>query len=184
VTKKNTERGRLADRKAALRAADQEAARRIVADEWQAAFKEALAGEPVLVERVDRTGAFYFIVPFSRGRQVTARILLDGYTLQPLMVSGIERGERRPESVTTYVTREEAQDRLTAQLESDQRQAGGRSAAVFRGLVWKPCRQSPSPQLPFYRFEIGRTSSGKGREAYVRVDGEIFGALDDRRSGG
>ena len=183
--KKTTGRARLADRKAAVQAANQEAERRVGMREWQAAFKDALATDPMLVERTDRKNDFYFIVPFSRESKVTARILLDGSTLQLKMVSGIEQGDRiSPKGVTTFITREEALDRLTALLKSDELQVKGRPTPAFRGLVWKPCKQSLSPQLPFYCFAVGKDQRGGQREVYVRVDGKIFGALEDRKSGG
>lgn len=35
-------------------------------------------------------------------------------------------------------------------------------------LVWKPCRESFSPHLPFYQFNVG------DHKLYVRTDGEVF----------
>ena len=43
-------------------------------------------------------------------------------------------------------------------------------------LVWKPCRQSPSPFLPFYQFSVG------GSFEYLRVDGEAVQRVENRTS--
>jgi len=43
----------------------------------------------------------------------------------------------------------------------------------YPALVWKPCRESLSPLLPFYMFTVGAHS------IYVRSDGAIFTTLDD-----
>jgi hypothetical protein len=42
-------------------------------------------------------------------------------------------------------------------------------------LVWKPCVQSYSRFLPFYRVKWGT------RTSYVRIDGEPFSSLTQRR---
>jgi hypothetical protein len=44
-------------------------------------------------------------------------------------------------------------------------------------LVWKPCRESLSPLVPFYMFTVGAHS------IYVRIDGAIFMSLDDSGRG-
>ena len=46
---------------------------------------------------------------------------------------------------------------------------------LYEFLVWRPCVESLSPFLPFYRFDI----QGQDGETplYVRIDGEPFTEL-------
>ena len=45
------------------------------------------------------------------------------------------------------------------------------TACVSPFLVWRPCRESWSPHLPFYQITVG------DYRLYVRLDGEVFTRL-------
>jgi hypothetical protein len=143
-------------------------------------LKSALhAAEPqssTLVQRVDRKDAFYFIVTFTVGSRETARFIVDGFGGRLLEASGVTESDK---SLARYVSPEEALDRmLTARAASTlqwefecRREHVGRHPV----LVWKPCRQSASPFLPFHQFSVGTSL------VYLRVDGQLYNALQTGR---
>ena len=45
--------------------------------------------------------------------------------------------------------------------------------ALYPTLVWKPCRESMSPYVPFFMATVG------SRRVYLRVDGQLFNRLND-----
>ena len=50
---------------------------------------------------------------------------------------------------------------------------------MLPNLWWRPCRESLSPYLPFYRFEFLELPDRRGHTFYVRLDGEVFTSVVD-----
>ncbi len=132
----------------------------------------ATAGEPSLVQRLDRDDDYYYVVPFHIGTRETARLIVDGRTGAFTQGGGVES---EGQSLTPWVA--------PASLLADR---AGRSfdlphvkeRIVQPGtvgqhpvLVWKPCHQSSSPLMPFYQLSVG------DQFVYLRVDGILFEAL-------
>jgi hypothetical protein len=136
---------------------------------------------PILVERLDCMDTFYYLVPFEvRPGAVVALVCIDarfGDYLQSALLP--ERGNRFHDLSFDL---EFAREILFAQPIDFGRQ--GRllkvrreAYALYPTLVWKPCRESMSPYLPFFMATIGN------RQVYVRVDGQVFTRLHTHERG-
>jgi len=143
---------------------------------WGLALGDAVAERSaLLLERLDRHDAYDYIVTYRTGDRVTARIRIDARTGRFAHAAGIDR---ECGSLTPYVDPAGALERLFGRS-LDLQGVGGRvvrQQTVGRHpvLVWKPCRQSTSPFLPFYQFSVG------DRLVYLRADGVWFDRLTSR----
>jgi len=52
-----------------------------------------------------------------------------------------------------------------------------RTYCISPTLVWRPCRESFSPHLPFYMITVGE------QQLYLRIDGEVFTKLTPSERG-
>lgn len=138
-------------------------------------------GTPRLVQRLDRANEFYYLTPWERDGAILGMIDIDarfgffksmGLLAQPAPNWIIAAGGRRyRESIARLV------DNKRFEL------ANGKGRfTVFPAtyciapvLVWKPCRESWSPHLPFYQLAVGSNL------LYVRVDGRVFTQLTSGR---
>jgi hypothetical protein len=139
---------------------------------WRDSLSGTTAGEPVLVQRLDRTDEFYYLVPMQRGTQAPGTyVAVDarfGNYMQAVTVPGQPALE---------IDRQAAAEQLLQQGVVDV--TNERNPIVIRpeafaqypALVWKPCRESLSPFYPFHMFTVG------SRQIYVRVDGAVFTEL-------
>src|SRR5262249_6937372 len=134
--------------------------------------------DPLLVQRLDRPSDFYYLCPWEQNGSVVAFADLDarfgafksvrvvpGSTL----ISNVRPGSatRGPGELRSLL------DGKTFELPCE-----GTRFKIFPGtycvpplLVWKPCRESWSPHLPFYHVVAGAHS------LYVRIDGMVFTRL-------
>lgn len=149
-----------------------DAARGFAESRLKDALHSAEPKSPTLVQRIDRKDDYYFIVTFNIGERETARFIIDAYSGKLTEASGVTESTK---SLQRYVSSQEALDRLfTARAASKMKwefEFRRELVGLHPVLVWKPCRQSPSPFLPFYQFSVG------GSLVYLRVDGELFSAL-------
>ena len=151
-------------------------ARAAARDFSESRLKVALhSAEPksqTLVQRIDRKDAYYFIVTFNIGSRETARFIIDGFDGKLTEASGITESDK---SLPRYVSSQEALDRmLTVRAASKMKWAfefRKEHVGLHPVLVWKPCRQSASPFLPFYQFSVGNSL------VYLRADGHLFSEL-------
>jgi hypothetical protein len=161
-------------------------------EDFKRAIEIARPAEPILVQRLDRIDRFYYIVPWQSAQGVTPlATLLDGRSGEFLecTVGDVSdaRGEDIPPSkkagsIFSLIARQDAAGLVIGKkvdLPGDAGRMRVRPEAVclYPTLVWKPCRQSLSPLLPFYMFTVG------DHRIYVRSDGAIFTALDDTGRG-
>ena len=153
-----------------------QSARAVARDFSESRLKLALhSAEPTsqtLVQRIDRKDAYYFIVTFTSASRETARFIIDGFGGKLMQASGITEPEK---SLQRYVSPHEALDRMvTARAASRMKwefECRREHVGLHPVLVWKPCKQSLSPFLPFYQFSVGNSF------VYLRVDGELFSEL-------
>lgn len=110
--------------------------------QWEASLRGAVPQDAWRVRRLDRDRA-YFVVNFVRHGAETARMALNARTGSLVEVEAIEVGEDHLAPWTL------------------DRQAGA-------DLVWRPCRESQTPLLPFFVLADG---------GYIRADGEVFARL-------
>ncbi|HET7833702.1 MAG TPA: hypothetical protein VFK88_12135 [Gallionella sp.] len=139
-------------------------------------------GTSRLVQRLDRPGDFYYLTPWERDGAIAGMIDVDARfglfkSLRVLSAPakdwllGDVHGKRLGEAIARII------NGRTFELSEEK----GRFK-VYPGtycippvLVWKPCRESWSPHLPFYHIVVG------GHSLYVRIDGHVFTHLTTGR---
>jgi hypothetical protein len=148
------------------------AARGFTESRLKIALHSAEPTSPALVQRIDRKDAYYFIVTFNIASRETARFIIDGFRGKLTEACGVTESGK---ALTRYLSSQEALDRMFTARAASRRKWEFEFRRELVGLhpvlVWKPCRQSASPFLPFYQFSVG------GSLEYLRVDGELFSAL-------
>jgi hypothetical protein len=128
-------------------------------------------GAPLLVQRLDAEGSFYYLLP----------------SLADARVLGYAQMDARFGSLESLFTLKRAAKPLETDLRKLEAQLVGRRVELPRDkgrvllrrgefridkqLVWRPCRQSYSPHLPFWRIVAGPFTF------YQRLDGPLFAQL-------
>lgn len=142
------------------------------------ALKSGHVGEPLLVQRLDRPGDYYYLSPWEGERGITGFVETDARfgvfkSLRILSVPVMEWLVGGQSNAHFH----ERIGRLLDGKKFDLPENHGRFT-VFHGsycispsLVWKPCRESWSPHLPFYHVVIGANA------LYIRLDGKVFNTL-------
>lgn len=126
---------------------------------------------PLLVERLDNRGAFYYLVPSMENANVIGFAQVDALYGTLETISPLKR------SAKPYITDlRTVTERLTgARIELDEPLGRVKllkgKFKVEKRLVWMPCRQSWSPHLPFWRITLGSYTF------YQRIDGPVFTSL-------
>jgi hypothetical protein len=140
---------------------------------WVAALAGATAGRPQLVQRLDLPDTYYYVVPYVSHGVLTARLSIDAKTGDLGDIAGVSGGED-----DRQLPPWQHADDFLKRIDRSSWDAGGsprvvraEHAAVAPVMVWKPCEQSRSPQVPFSVVLIG------GAAVYVRVDGAHFDRL-------
>jgi hypothetical protein len=148
--------------------------------DWRGTLEAAEPRDPVLVERLDRTDDYYYVVPRGpNGEQMSAAVNVDarfGDYLQALAFPG--PGE-------TFLAALEPENVLETVLERPLELPDHEGSLVLRDglfcvypiLVWKPCRESLSPFYPFRMITRGT------RQIFVRSDGAVFTELHEDAPG-
>lgn len=139
--------------------------------EWAGAVGSGSTGEPILVQRLDRADAAYWVVPFTGDGEGTVAVSVDarfGTYRQAARVAA--------DDAVAPLDDERLLDRLTAgRIELPGRLGRLRVrpelACVSPTYVWRPCRESLSPFWPFRLVTVGP------HRLYVRTDGAVFGRL-------
>jgi hypothetical protein len=152
--------------------------------EWSSALAQASPGAGHLVQRLDRDDTFYSLVPFNvtaprskrtrtqRSARTSVVALIDARTGEYLRAARLPS----PRSGFVDLNLAKAEKRVAnrnIELGNDRGPFFVRKEAMvgYPHLVWRPCRESPSPFYPFYMFIVG------SRRIYVRIDGEVFPSL-------
>ena len=137
-------------------------------------FDGAEATKALLVQRLDAHDQYYYIVTFTVGERETARVILDAHDGELSEVSAVpEKGQ----TLQRYMSAEEGRslllrgvERLSSELRFQLRTG---TIGTHPVAVWKPCRESMSPFLPFWQYSIGDSF------IYFRFDGERFEELTE-----
>ena len=127
--------------------------------------------EPQLVIRRDRRNSYYYLVPWGSNRGVKALTRVDARFGTFSGIRLLDKPER-----TAFLSREAAiklvaGKRIRLPEEMGSLRLFPEALCVSPTLVWQPCWESWSPNLPFYQFTLGAAT------LYVRVDGEVFTRL-------
>ena len=107
---------------------------------------------------------------YKTGERVTARVLVDARTGRFSQAVGAnqQRGALAP-SVDPASAAERYWGRSLDLLSVGGRVVRRETLGQHPVLVWKPCRQSTSPTMPFYQFSVG--------DRFMRADGAWFSEL-------
>ena len=136
---------------------------------WAAALRGTTPGKPVIVERLDRPGNYYYIVPMGPDeRTISAAVSVDA------IHGDYQQAVALPEAGPNFL----------ASLGRTPRSIIGRALELpdeaghlrlrkgmyceYPVLVWRPCRESLSPFYPFRMITVG------DHRVYIRSDGEVF----------
>ena len=140
---------------------------------WRAALdKASVASSPLLVRSLApeveaRPGMpprlrDYYIVSILRGNGLSARFAQEADTADLLEAEGVSKAGA---VLKPYV------DALPVVRSRWPLPPGVPDPLTAADVVWKPCRQSTSRFLPFWRFQI------EGQAVYVRADGVLYTEL-------
>jgi hypothetical protein len=143
---------------------------------WKAALETSAVGStpllvtsiapPVVQHRNDKPLRMpdYYVVSLLRGSAISARFAHHAETGNLLEAEGVKKAgtELRPYVDPLAIVQSEI-----AKWSKD---AGG-GAAPKPVAVWRPCRESTSRFVPFWRFQF------ENQTLYVRADGKVFGEL-------
>lgn len=147
---------------------------------WQFVADKAAPAEPVLVQRLDRTDEFYYIVPMGGAPHAPAAAVSIDARFGTYRQSIAVGAARQP---ALYLLESQSAVKMVAGKRFELPDRAGSLIAReglychYPVLVWKPCRESLSPFVPFHMFTIG------AHRIYVRVDGAVFTALHDQERG-
>lgn len=134
---------------------------------------DSTPGKPVLVQRLDMPDVYYYLVPFRKGRSVTAMAMMhagDGK---------LGRFSAYPNPRKNYILSRSTMKKKITGKSIDLK--GNKGKLIFRKgsfkmsskLVWKPCMESMSPLYPFHVATIG------GKQVYIGCNGAIYPELHD-----
>ena len=166
---------RLVTRKKALRKAIKSLDQLNLAKDkqWRRCLTSVEPQPPVLVQRLDRSDEYYYIVPLARKRRLSAAAMVDARFGELQQVVGLpepEEGFLRFQDTREVVAAVSGREYELADY------AGTvlvrpESLTVPRTWFWKPCLESLSPLWPFRLIVCG------GRTLYMRIDGQVFTKL-------
>jgi hypothetical protein len=144
-------------------------------ESWKASLKDTHPGTPILVQRLDRRDAFYYIVPMVREpHAVPVLACVDG-RFGTYLQAGRVRDPHGNALRHLHLDPQWAKDKVLGQRISlgprGTLQVRPEGTALHPALVWRPCRESMSPYLPFFMFVVG------SMPIYLRVDGRLFTKL-------
>lgn len=111
-------------------------------------IKNTKAGEPLLVQRVDKKDSYYYIVPFNRNNRTTLLVIIDAKTGKFKETSYLREPIPYPK-----VNQEDAKKILTGYLKD--KKAEKPLLMKAPKLVWRPCHQTQSPYEPLWKIQIG-----------------------------
>jgi len=146
------------------------------------AFIGGSFGRPQLVQRLDRPNDFYYLAPWERDGAIVGIVDIDarfGFFKSVRILSAPAKvwlmGSGSGKRLTEALTRKINDKTFELPYEKGRFKVYPGTYCIPPVLVWKPCRESWSPHLPFYQLVIG------GNLLYVRIDGQVFTHLTSGR---
>lgn len=143
--------------------------------------------EPVLVERLDQPGGYYYLVPFSASdRKTEAAVIVDAFTGEYLEASPLaSHRDGRPWTrlIRDVVNEDTARTgiagrRLELPGDAGRVLARPQSIGLYPTLVWRPSLESLSPFYPFRLVTIGNM------RRFISIDGRAYPELHEAGPGG
>ena len=147
-------------------------------------FKAGQLGEPVLVMRLDEPGEYYYLSPWETDLGTAGFAQIDGRfgTFSSFQVLSAPNRDL----LIGRDRRDQLQRRIARQIDGLKVELPGQRGkftifpdtySISPTLVWKPCRESWSPHLPFHQVTSGANT------VYVRIDGQVFTQLTGGHGG-
>jgi RNase H-fold protein (predicted Holliday junction resolvase) len=128
--------------------------------EYHAAWKDTRAATPLLVQWIDRTENYYYIVPFNRNKVTTLLIMIDAitgrfkrssYLRTPFAFPRIDK-----KTATNILKKYFLKTKQNAEKISDPQ------------AVWKPCEQTQSPYEPLWKIIV------ENNDWYIDQKGKVY----------
>lgn len=139
---------------------------------------DSTPGKPVLVQRLDRPDEYYYLIPFRKGRAITAMAMMHADDGKLGRFSAYENP--RKNYILSQSTMKKKIVGKSIRIKDHKgklvfREGGFKMSST---LVWKPCMESMSPLYPFHVATID------GKQVYIGCNGAIYTELhDDKRFG-
>jgi hypothetical protein len=143
------------------------------------AKKNINPGKPVLIKHLGFKNKYYYLTP----------VMDNNKTIYSIVSNDARYGNFREAGYASQAGSSLSFQQLTKNeiykiLEENFNLSEGASIKLFKNtivinpmMVWKPCRESLSPLVPFYLVHVGEEN------LYVRMDGEVFKKLTPARFG-
>ncbi|MGA9596761.1 MAG: hypothetical protein WBV06_11425 [Acidimicrobiia bacterium] len=141
-------------------------------EDWGRILEGTEPSQPHLVQRLDVTDTFYYLVPMVSNDRASAFVSVDGRFGDYRETGALSRAQ----TVFEMLDPRRAVEMIAGRV-FDLDEPLGRvrvrpdAYCLYPTLVWKPCRESLSPFYPFHMVTIG------GHRLYIRVDGAVFTQL-------
>lgn len=127
--------------------------------------------KPYLVERLDAKNQYYYLAPSTADGAVIGWAQVDARFGSLQSVYPLKRPAKALEVDPRRIAKQIAGRRIELPNEEGGIKLVPGKFAVERRLVWRPCRESFSPHLPFWQITAGPF------RLYQRIDGPIFAQL-------
>jgi hypothetical protein len=136
-----------------------------------ARLAKAKFGAPLLVQRLDVEGSYYYLTPSMERTNVIGYSQVDARFGNLESVFMFKRRARPFETDIRKVEQALVGRRIELPSERGRIQLVKGRFKVEKNLVWRPCRQAFSPHLPFWRI------NAEPFTFYQRIDGPVFAQL-------
>lgn len=128
-------------------------------------------GLPLLVQRLDAESRYYYLVPSLEKTNVVGYAQVDARFGNLESAFALKRPAPPIETDLSKITQRLTGIRIELPGEKGMFRLVKGKFKVEKNLVWRPCRQSYSPHLPFWRIDAVPFTF------YQRIDGPIFSEL-------
>lgn len=142
-------------------------------EKFATTIKNANLSKPILVQRLDRPGSYYYLIPLESNKAITAMAIVDGMSGRLQEFSAYKDPIDSP-----IISRGRALEKVM-ERPIDMGKEIGRlkfregTFSFHPVMVWKPCKESMSPNYPFYMFTLG------DKQVYMDYRGTIYTQLHD-----
>jgi hypothetical protein len=128
-------------------------------------------GTPLLVQRLDVENSFYYLLPSMERTSVLGYAQVDARFGNLESLFGLKRAAKPLETDLRKIEARLAGVRVELPRDKGRVLLRRGEFRIDKHLVWRPCRQSYSPHLPFWRILAGPFTF------YQRLDGPVFAQL-------
>lgn len=134
-------------------------------------LKNGRFGKPMLVRRMYQRNSYYYLTPFMVENNVIGYAQSDAHFGYLDGVTTLKQKAKLMETNPSVIMKKISGKKFEMRNLKGRIKAISKNIKVSKVLVWRPCQQSFSPHLPFWRITVG------GSTFYQRIDGPIFNQL-------